>query len=68
MDQYYYLEAQNWTKNDKPLNTPPIPVGRDFFYLVQLNVDQLLKAFQNIRLKKIAFHLTNYEEISRILY
>jgi len=38
------------------------------FYLIQLNVDQLLNFFENITLKKIAFHPTNYEICLRILY
>jgi len=39
-----------------------------FFLFNSLNVDCLLKTFENVRLKKIAFHPTNYEKNSRILY
>jgi hypothetical protein len=59
---------QNWIENDTPLNKPPIPRGRDFIYFIQLNVHQLQKTFDNITLKKNAFHPTNYEEISIISY
>lgn len=45
----------------------PFSYEGDFFYLIQLNVDQFYFIFENIILNKIAFHPTNYEEILRIL-
>ncbi len=68
MDGYYYHGTQNWLENDEPLNEPPIPLKKNFFfYLIQLIFHHLLKTFENITLRKIAFHPSNYEEISKIL-
>jgi hypothetical protein len=33
MDEYYCNGTQNWTKNDKPLNEPPIPLGRIYLFI-----------------------------------
>jgi hypothetical protein len=54
MDEYYYVRMQNWKENGEPLNTPPISKWMDFFYLFQLNVNQL-RLFQKKHLKKLHF-------------
>jgi hypothetical protein len=52
MDEYYYNKTQNWIKNEKPFNEPPIPLGRDVFLFNSIECPPFIKNFWEYYIKK----------------